>query len=392
MSELSLKKLVKIYPFKKPEGLFFGRKKAREILERQRSQPYTTNEGVLAVQNFNLEVEHGEFIVLLGPSGCGKSTVLRMIAGLEEVSDGEVEFEGEVINHVTPDKRNIAMIFQNYSLYPNYTVYENMAFPLKNQHIPREEIDRQVKELAETLELSELLDRRPKDMSGGQRQRVAIGRALIRRPKLFLMDEPFSNLDPSLRQKLRVEVKKLHKQLDTTFIYVTHDQMEAFALGDRIVVMKDGLIEQTGTPQELFNRPCNLYTASFIGTPSMNVIRDVPLSKTGAGWQVTLFGKNFILPKSKTEKLKDSFNGNKVILGIRPVHVEPSEQGIEAAIEHTDIVEGERHIFLRVGDNELISVIPASKRWMYHKGQSVTIEISPNRFHLFDSETEENIL
>ena len=244
MSELSLRGLVKVYPFAKVEGLLFGRKRAKAIRQRQESQPYTTNEGVLAVQGFDLEIQRGEFIVLLGPSGCGKSTVLRMIAGLEEVSAGDILLDGRSIVELPPEQRDIAMIFQNYSLYPNYTVYENLAFPLKSQHVPREQLQRQVEEVAGMMELDGVLNRYPRELSGGQRQRIAIGRALVRRPRLFLMDEPFSNLDPVLRRRLRGLVKSLHQRLGATFVYVTHDQEEAFALGDRIVVMQNGRIDR----------------------------------------------------------------------------------------------------------------------------------------------------
>lgn len=388
MSELSLRKLVKVYPFKKPDGLIFGRKRAREILERQRSQPYTTNEGVLALQDFSLEVEHGEFIVLLGPSGCGKSTILRMIAGLEEVSAGEILLNGEVINDLPPEQRDMAMIFQNYSLYPNYTVYENIAFPLKTQHVPREELDRQVRDMAETLELTALLQKRPKELSGGECQRVAMGRALIRRPRLFLLDEPFSNLDPILKQKLRVELKRLHRRLGTTFFYVTHDQADAFALADRIVVLQNGILEQEGTPRELYNRPKNLYVASFIGSPPINILHKVPLKRTDSGWQLRLFGENFPLP----ENLPPEWENREATVGVRPVHVVPAEEGIPAVVERSDQVEGEQHLYLRVYGQELASVLPISAHapGIYRNGQRLSVQLG--HFLLFDPETGENIL
>lgn len=391
MSELSLQHLVKIYPFVKVGGTVFGRKRMKELLERQRSQPFTTNEGVLAVRDFSLEVEQGEFIVLLGPSGCGKSTILRMIAGLESVSDGDIQVDGKSVVDLLPEQRNIAMIFQNYSLYPNYTVYENMAFPLKNQHIPREQIDQMVLETAKLLELDQLLQRYPRDLSGGQRQRIAIGRALVRKPKLFLMDEPFSNLDPVLRGKLRTELKRIHSKMGTTFIYVTHDQMEAFALGDRIVVMEHGQIRQVGTPQELFNHPANLYTASLVGTPPMNLFRDVALKQGSGGWTVTLFDNKYLLPPAKAAGLTEADQGRKVTLGIRPVHITLGDQGIEATVEHSDVVEAEMHIQLRVGQQELLAIVPATNFGTFLRGRKVHFQLSPQRFHLFDPETEERI-
>ena len=344
-----------------------------------------------AVDHVSLSVEQGEFIVLLGPSGCGKSTILRMIAGLESVSDGDIQMDGKSMVDLPPEQRNIAMIFQNYSLYPNYTVYENMAFPLKNQHIPREQIDQMVLETAKLLELDKLLQRYPRDLSGGQRQRIAIGRALVRKPKLFLMDEPFSNLDPVLRGKLRTELKRIHSKMGTTFIYVTHDQMEAFALGDRIVVMEHGQIRQVGTPQELFNHPANLYTASFVGTPPMNLFRDVALKQGSDGWYVTLFDNKYLLPPAKAAGLTAADQGRKVTLGIRPVHITLGDQGIEATVEHSDVVEAEMHIQLRVGQQELLAIVPATNFGTFLRGRKVHFQLSPQRFHLFDPETEERI-
>lgn len=391
MSELQMRELVKIYPYTKPTGLF-GKKKAQAALEREKSQPYTTNEGVVAVQKFSLDVKDGEFIVLLGPSGCGKSTVLRMIAGLESVSDGEILMDGQVINDLLPEARDIAMIFQNYALYPSFTVYENIAYPLKNQHMPRDEIHKLVMEMAELLEITELLDRKPSELSGGQRQRTAIGRALVRKPKLFLMDEPFSNLDGVLRQKLREEIKRIHKKLGTTFIYVTHDQTEAFSLGDRIVLMRDGIIEQVGTPQELYSKPENLYAASFIGVPQMNIIHDVPLQYKDNKWHVTVFGEDIVLPQAKTAALTKAQSGSRVILGIRPVHVSVSENGIEATVDYTDTVETEIHIHMHVKGTELVSVAPVTYLGSYMRGQRVKINLNPQRIYLFNKESERRII
>lgn len=391
MSELQMRKLVKIYPYTKPTGLF-GRKRAKEALEREKAEPYTTNEGVVAVQDFSLNIADSEFVVLLGSSGCGKTTVLRMIAGLESVSDGEILMDGEVINDLPPENRDIAMIFQNYALYPGFTVYENLAYPLKNRHMPREEIDKLVAETAELLEITELLDRRPAELSGGQRQRVAIGRALVRKPKLFLMDEPFSNLDGVLRQKLREEVKRIHKKLGTTFIYVTHDQAEAFGLGERIVLMRDGLIEQVGTPGELYLEPKNLYTAMFIGAPQMNLIYDAVLRRAYGGWQAEALGGTYTLPREKTAGLSGSMDGARVILGIRPANIAVSKDGLDATVDYADIIETELHIHMRAGDCELTAVTPATSYGNFMRGQDIKISLNANRIYLFSSDTKMRIV
>ena len=265
MAKVILKNLKKVYPNaeKKKKG-----KKGEEV---KKSNLQITAEGVVAVQEFNLEIADKEFIVLVGPSGCGKSTTLRMVAGLEEISDGELYIGDKLMNDVEPKDRDIAMVFQNYALYPHMTVYENMAFSLKLKKTPKDEIDRKVREAAEILDITQYLDRKPKALSGGQRQRVAIGRAIVRNPQVMLMDEPLSNLDAKLRNEMRAEIIKLRQRINTTFIYVTHDQTEAMTLGDRIVIMKDGFIQQIGTPQEVFDHPANLFVAGFIGTPQMNL-------------------------------------------------------------------------------------------------------------------------
>ncbi len=385
MSSLLLKDVLKIYPFTKVSGIF-GRKKAQKALEREKKNPYITNEGVIAVQNFNLEIEDGEFIVLLGPSGCGKTSVLRMIAGLEDISAGEIYMDGVLINDMNPEHRDIAMIFQNYSLYSHLTVYENLAFPLKNLHIPRNELDAMVQKTAMDLNLSHLLHRLPRDLSGGERQRVAIGRCIVRNPKIFLMDEPFSNLDAPLRRKLRVVIKNLHKKLGTTFIYVTHDQLEAFALADRIVVMRDGIIEQIGTPRELYNKPANLYTASLVGTPRMNIFDSVKLEYSSDKWTVNILGMELPLPMSKTSELPVDFSGSTVSLGIRPVHALIGNSGLPAKILYTEHMGSEIHVHLTVGDQEIIVVEPSVDTGysQYNRSQNVFVTFQTEKFHLFD--------
>ena len=279
MAEVRLVNVKKIYPFVSGEEKKKKKKKGDEVPEKKHNLQIT-EQGVVAVQEFNLDIKDKEFIVLVGPSGCGKSTTLRMVAGLEEITEGELYIDGKLMNDVAPKDRDIAMVFQNYALYPHMTVYDNMAFSLKLKKVPKAEIDRKVKEAAEILDITQYLNRKPKALSGGQRQRVAIGRAIVRSPKVFLMDEPLSNLDAKLRNQMRAEIIKLREKIDTTFIYVTHDQVEAMTLGDRIVIMRDGFIQQIGTPQEVFNHPANLFVAGFIGTPQMNLF-DATLSKKG---------------------------------------------------------------------------------------------------------------
>ena len=274
MASVTLKNIKKIYPNTEKK------RKPKKGEEQKKSNLQITDDGVVAVQNFNLEIKDREFIVLVGPSGCGKSTTLRMVAGLEEISDGELYIGDRLVNDVAPKDRDIAMVFQSYALYPHMTVYENMAFSLKLKKLPKEEIRRKVMKAAEILDITEYLDRKPKALSGGQRQRVAIGRAIVRNPKVLLMDEPLSNLDAKLRNQMRAEIIKLRSSIDTTFLYVTHDQTEAMTLGDRIVIMRDGFIQQIGTPQEVFNHPTNLFVAGFIGTPQMNFFEDCRLTKT----------------------------------------------------------------------------------------------------------------
>jgi multiple sugar transport system ATP-binding protein len=317
MAEVILKDLKKIYPnqgqkHKKHEAGHGGENKANLQI---------TDEGVVAVQEFNLEIKDKEFIVLVGPSGCGKSTTLRMIAGLEEISSGELYIDGKLMNDVPPKDRDIAMVFQSYALYPHMTVYDNMAFSLKLKKLPKDEIDKKVREAAEILGITEYLDRKPKALSGGQRQRVAIGRAIVRSPKVFLMDEPLSNLDAKLRNQMRAELIKLRQRVDGTFVYVTHDQTEAMTLGDRIVIMKDGVVQQIGTPQDVFEHPANLFVASFIGVPQMNFF-DGELVKNGEKYAVKTGGTEIALTDGKSAQLAAAgIEARGVTMGIRPEHI-----------------------------------------------------------------------
>ena len=350
--------------------------------------------GFEAVKDFNLEVEDQEFIIFVGPSGCGKSTTLRMIAGLEEISSGELKIDGRVVNDVEPKDRDIAMVFQNYALYPHMTVFDNMAFGLKLRKVPKDEIKKKVEEAAKILDLEKLLDRKPKALSGGQRQRVAMGRAIVRNPKVFLMDEPLSNLDAKLRVQMRSEIASLHNRLGATIIYVTHDQTEAMTLGTRIVVLKDGVIMQVDSPQKLYNEPNNLFVAGFIGSPQMNFIDAVCKVE---GERVTLnFEKtSVVLPPAKAKKLIDGgYNGKTVVMGIRPEDIGDSQIEIEAhkdAVFETDVtgyelLGSEVLLYFNVAGTAMTAKVDS--RTTARMGDHITLAIDPEKIHCFDKETE----
>ena len=350
--------------------------------------------GFEAVKDFNLEVEDQEFIIFVGPSGCGKSTTLRMIAGLEEISSGELKIDGRVVNDLEPKDRDIAMVFQNYALYPHMTVFDNMAFGLKLRKVPKDEIKKKVEEAAKILDLEKLLDRKPKALSGGQRQRVAMGRAIVRNPKVFLMDEPLSNLDAKLRVQMRSEIASLHNRLKATIIYVTHDQTEAMTLGTRIVVLKDGVIMQVDSPQKLYNEPNNLFVAGFIGSPQMNFIDAVCKVE---GERVTLnFEKtSVVLPPAKAKKLIDGgYNGKTVVMGIRPEDIGDSQIEIEAhkdAVFETDVtgyelLGSEVLLYFNVAGTAMTAKVDS--RTTARMGDHITLAIDPEKIHCFDKETE----
>lgn len=349
---------------------------------------------VKAVSDFNLEIEDKEFIILVGPSGCGKSTTLRMIAGLEEITEGELYIGDRIVNDVAPKDRDIAMVFQNYALYPHMTVYKNMAFGLQLRKVPKDEIRRRVTEAAKILDIEHLLERKPKALSGGQRQRVALGRAMVRNPQVFLLDEPLSNLDAKLRTAMRAELIKLHKKLETTFIYVTHDQIEAMTMGDRIVVMKDGFIQQVDTPQNLYNYPCNLFVAGFIGAPQMNFI-DGRIKVEGENTIVDFDGNfEFILTEEKAKILK-SYAGKDIVAGIRPedLKVKSSEElsnyKTKASVEITELMGSETYIYLDCYGQKLISKTPSDIIVKPDSEIEITFEI--NKMHFFDKETKSAI-
>ena len=365
MASLSLKNVTKVYP-----------------------------NGFEAVKDFNLEIADKEFIIFVGPSGCGKSTTLRMIAGLEDISAGELKIGDRIVNDVEPKDRDIAMVFQNYALYPHMSVYDNMAFGLKLRKVPKDQIDKMVKEAAKILDLTPLLDRKPKALSGGQRQRVAMGRAIVRSPKVFLMDEPLSNLDAKLRVQMRIEIAKLHQKLGTTIIYVTHDQTEAMTLGDRIVVMKDGVIQQVDTPQNLYEKPQNLFVAGFMGSPQMNFV-DATVKVNGSNASLEVAGRSIGLPAAKAKKLIDGgYDGKVVTFGIRPEDIYDSEMFIEnspqsvfeTTIRVYELLGAEVYLYFDLDTFPMTARVDS--RTTARPGDVVKFAIDVEKIHIFDKETE----
>ena len=357
---------------------------------------YKVYEGsVRAVNDFDLEIKDKEFVVFVGPSGCGKSTTLRMIAGLEEITAGQLYIDGELMNEVEPKNRDIAMVFQSYALYPHMTVYDNMAFGLKLRHTPKEEIDKRVKAAAEILEISELLSRKPKALSGGQRQRVALGRTIVRNPKVFLLDEPLSNLDAKLRVSMRSEITKLHEKLKTTFIYVTHDQTEAMTMGNRIVVMKDGFVQQVDTPIALFEDPSNLFVATFLGSPQMNIL-EAELFLDGKTLKAKLNGLDNVVvsfPEIKAKQLANKkYIGEKVLLGIRPEHVRPNEGDLNVYVDVVEHLGDESILYTKMENRKepLIVKIPFNSKM--HANEDIKIAFDMNHVYLFDAETHKAIM
>ena len=354
--------------------------------------------GVTAVSDFCLEIKDKEFLILVGPSGCGKTTTLRMIAGLEEISEGELFIGDKLVNDVAPKDRDIAMVFQNYALYPHMTVFDNMAFGLKLRKTPKEEIKRRVEEAARILDITHLLDRKPKALSGGQKQRVALGRAIVRKPMVFLLDEPLSNLDAKLRATMRTELTKIHQRIGTTFVYVTHDQTEAMTMATRIVVMKDGLIQQADTPQNLYDYPINLFVAGFIGSPQMNFVECV-LEETGNGLYLT-FGENSVkLPADKANNpaLKDYID-KEVIMGIRPEDIYDGasyvesmpDSVIETDVEVTELMGAEIYLYLRTGEESCIARVDNKSK--ARAGDVIKVALDASKIHIFDRDTERYII
>ena len=376
MSSVELKHICKIYPN--------NDKKKKHNLK-------VTDEGVLAVDDFNLEIKDKEFIVLVGPSGCGKSTTLRMVAGLEDISKGELFIDNRLVNDVEPKDRDIAMVFQSYALYPHMTVRQNMEFPLKLRKMPKDEIDRKVNEAAEILDITQYLDRKPKALSGGQRQRVAIGRAIVREPKVLLMDEPLSNLDAKLRNQMRAEIIKLRQRINTTFIYVTHDQTEAMTLGDRIVIMKDGVVQQVGTPQDVYEHPVNIFVAGFIGVPIMNFFEG-DLIKDGVKYYVEVQGTRIELSAEKEAQMAArGVQAQKVTVGVRPEHIELSEvpgKMISAKIDVSEMMGSQINLHINVNGKEGIIIVDtmSTAGRTFQMGEEINFTFAPEVIHVFDSE------
>ena len=400
MATVSLKNIKKIYPF---SGDDIKRNKRKAKAAKRNPQPekpkanlQVTDQGVVAVQEFNLEIKDKEFIVLVGPSGCGKSTTLRMIAGLEEISEGELWIGDRLVNDVAPKDRDIAMVFQNYALYPHMTVYDNIAFALKLRKTPKDEIDRKVKEAAEILDITQYLGRKPKALSGGQRQRVAIGRAIVRDPKVMLMDEPLSNLDAKLRNQMRAEIIKMRQRIDTTFIYVTHDQTEAMTLGDRIVIMKDGFIQQIGTPQQVFNHPYNLFVAGFIGSPQMNMFEAKLIKKNGK-YAVDLAG--YVVELSEDKQAALAANGveeQEITLGVRPEHIALETEGVDAVIDVHELMGSSIHLHVNTLGKDVIVIVSTMNMTgaevdALARGVNVKIGFPGNVCHVFSKETGINL-
>ena len=388
MAEVVLKNIKKVYPLQENKKGLFGKKKDTA---KKSSNLQITDEGVVAVQDFNIDIKDNEFIVLVGPSGCGKSTTLRMVAGLEDISGGELYIDGRLCNDVEPKDRDIAMVFQSYALYPHLTVYDNIAFPLKIAKISKEEIDKKVKEAAETLDITQYLNRKPKNLSGGQRQRVAIGRAIVRNPKVLLMDEPLSNLDAKLRNQMRAEIIKLRQKIDTTFIYVTHDQVEAMTLGDRIVVMKDGFVQQIDTPQEVFDHPANLFVSGFIGTPQMNYF-DAKLVIKNNSYFVIVDDQEFELSKEKQDRLKaKGVKEQDITLGVRPDHMVLADKGIRAKVDVSELMGTSVHLHVTALGRDVIAIVPTEGRKIELVGQEIHLTFSGNVANLFSKEDEKNL-
>ena len=388
MASLSLKNIKKVYP---------NTEKKKKVKKGQAQQEKKTNllvteEGVVAVQEFNLEIADKEFIVLVGPSGCGKSTTLRMVAGLEDISGGELLIDGKVVNDVAPKDRDIAMVFQSYALYPHMTVYDNLAFPLKLAKMDKAEIDRKVREAAEILDITQYLKRKPKALSGGQRQRVAIGRAIVRSPKVLLMDEPLSNLDAKLRNQMRAEIIKLRKRIDTTFIYVTHDQTEAMTLGDRIVIMKEGVIQQVGTPQEVFDHPANLFVAGFIGMPRMNIF-DAKLVNKGEKYAVAIGGIEVEVSAEKQARLAaKKVEPQDITLGVRPEHLTlKGAEMLKGTVDVSEMMGSEIHYHVTYEGQDVILIVPTLDNETVGMGKEIGFTFTGSVAHLFNKDTGMNL-
>ncbi len=401
MAEVILKDIVKVYPYidKKPKKSLFGKKNEAP---QKKTNLQITDKGVVAVQQFNLHIKDQEFIVLVGPSGCGKSTTLRMVAGLEEITEGELYIDGKLVNAVEPKDRDIAMVFQSYALYPHMTIAENIGYPLKFvkvkgedgklRHLTKEEISERVLKAAEILNITDYLERKPKNLSGGQRQRVAIGRAIVRNPKVLLMDEPLSNLDAKLRNQMRAEIIKLRQSIKTTFIYVTHDQTEAMTLGDRIVVMKDGFIQQVGSPQDVFEHPRNLFVSGFIGSPQMNYFDAKLVVEDGIYYVVCENGYKVKPCEEKQDKLrKNNVEPQDITLGVRPDHMIISNEGVKGLVTVSELMGTSSHLHATVNNKDVIVIVPTEGVYKNYMNQELCFGFNGNVIHMFSKENEKNL-
>ena len=381
MSVIRLDDVSMVYPFQKVSGIF-DRKRQQKLLEQQKAMPYTSNEGVVALQHFSATFRQGEFVAVLGPSGSGKTTLLRIIAGLERPPLGTVYFDDVDLNEIDIDDRDIGFVFQNYSLYPNQTVYKNIAFPLEVKHIPRETIEKEVNKIVKLMGLKDKLDTLPEDLSGGEKQRVAIARAMVKNPKVLLLDEPFSNLDPIMRRRLRNMLRKAHEDYDTTFIYVTHDQYDALSLAERIIILKDGINQMDDSTANVYNYPVNRFCGEFLGSPTMNIFEDIRVEKDNS---FDLFGNRYQLTSSQKKNLKKK---NMIDVGIRGVNITIEKEGVEAVVEYTEVIEADLIIHLLINDKKCIVVekINDTDSFRFVKGDKVKIKFDQDRFHLFDKE------
>ena len=381
MSIIRLDDVSMVYPFQKVSGVF-GRRKQQELLAQQKAMPYTSNEGVVALQHFSATFKQGEFVAVLGPSGSGKTTLLRIIAGLERPPLGTVYFDDVNLNEIDIDERDMGMVFQNYSLYPNQSVYKNIAFPLEVKHVPREEIKKEVDKIAGLMSLRDKLEKLPEELSGGEKQRVAIARAMVKNPRVLLLDEPFSNLDPLMRRRLRNMLRKAHENYDTTFIYVTHDQYDALSLAERIIILKDGITQMDDSTSNVYNYPINRFCAEFLGSPTMNVFEDITVEKDNS---YCLFGHKYQLSAAQKKNLKKK---NRIDVGIRGVNIAIDKEGVEAVIEYTEVIEADLIIHLMIDDVKCIAVekMNDADSFRYVKGDKVRLRFDQDRFHLFDEE------
>ena len=399
MATVTLKHVQKIYPSTENETKPKRRRKrdAEEPAEPKKNQLKVTEEGVVAVDDFNLKIKDKEFVVLVGPSGCGKSTTLRMIAGLEDITRGELYIGDRLVNDVSPRDRDIAMVFQNYALYPHMSVRQNLEYPLKLRKTPKDEMDRRVEEAAEILGITQYLNRKPRNLSGGQRQRVAIGRAIVREPQVLLMDEPLSNLDAKLRNQMRAEIIKLRSRINTTFVYVTHDQTEAMTLGDRIVIMKDGEVQQIGTPQEVFNKPVNTFVATFIGTPQMNMFSGKLVKNEAGKYAVRVKNAEIELSEDKQKNLSERNTAEQdVTVGIRPEHITlDGAEGtvVTGTVDVSEMMGSSIHLHVASEGTDCIIIVPTldlGERDL-SAGTEVGFTFAPNAIHVFDTETGNNL-